>query len=34
MSTDAENLAFLKKIGQIQETPVPTPAPTKEKEKE
>ena len=34
MSTDEENLAFLKKIGQIQETPVPTPAPTKEKEKE
>jgi len=34
MSTDAENLAFLKKIGQIQETPVPTPAPTKEKDKE
>jgi hypothetical protein len=34
MSTDAENLAFLKKIGQIQDTPAPTPAPTKEKEKE
>jgi len=32
MSTDAENLAFLKKIGQIKEAP--TPAPTKEKEKE
>ena len=34
MSTDAENLAFLKKIGQIQDTPAPTPVPTKEKEKE
>ena len=34
MSTDAENLAFLKKIGQIQETPAPTPAPTKDKDKE
>jgi len=34
MSTDAENLAFLKKIGQIQETQAPTPAPTKEKDKE
>ena len=34
MSTDAENLAFLKKIGQIQETPAPTPTPTKEKDKE
>jgi hypothetical protein len=34
MSTDAENLAFLIKIGQIQDTPAPTPAPTKEKEKE
>ena len=34
MSTDAENLAFLKKIGQIKETPTPTPAPTKEKDKE
>jgi hypothetical protein len=34
MSTDAENLAFLKKIGQIQDTPAPTPAPTKEKDKE
>jgi hypothetical protein len=32
MSTDAENLAFLKKIGQIQETPAPIP--TKEKDKE
>jgi hypothetical protein len=32
MSTDAENLAFLKKIGQIQEAPSPTP--TKEKDKE
>jgi hypothetical protein len=32
MSTDAENLAFLKKIGQIKETPAPTP--TKEKDKE
>ena len=34
MSTDAENLAFLKKIGQITEAPTPTPAPTKDKEKE
>ena len=34
MSTDAENLAFLKKIGQIKEAPAPTPAPTKEKDKE
>jgi len=34
MSTDAENLAFLKKIGQLQDTPAPTPAPTKDKEKE
>lgn len=34
MSTDEENLAFLKKIGQIQEAPAPTPAPTKEKDKE
>jgi hypothetical protein len=34
MSTDAENLAFLKKIGQIKEAPVPTPASTKDKEKE
>ena len=34
MSTEAENLAFLKKIGQIQEAPAPTPAPTKEKDKE
>jgi len=32
MNTDAENLAFLKKIGQIEEAP--KPAPTKEKEKE
>ncbi len=32
MSTDAENLAFLKKIGQIEEAPAPTP--TKEKDKE
>jgi hypothetical protein len=34
MSTDAENLAFLKKIGQIQETPAPKPATTKEKDEE
>jgi len=34
MSTDAENLAFLKKIGQLQDTPAPNPAPTKDKEKE
>jgi hypothetical protein len=34
MSTDAENLAFLKKIGQIKETPAPAPTPTKEKDKE
>ena len=32
MSTHEEDLAFLKKIGQIKE--VPTPAPTKEKDKE
>ena len=32
MSTDAENLAFLIKIGQIEKAPAPTP--TKEKEKE
>ena len=32
MSTDAENLAFLIKIGQIDKAP--TPAPTKEKDKE
>jgi hypothetical protein len=32
MSTDAENLAFLKKIGQIKETP--KPATTKEKDEE
>lgn len=34
MSTDAENLAFLKKIGQLQDTPAPKPATTKEKDKE
>jgi hypothetical protein len=32
MSLTPEDLAFLKKIGQIKETP--TPAPTKEKDKE
>jgi len=32
MSLTAEDLAFLKKIGQIKETP--TPSPTKEKDKE
>jgi hypothetical protein len=32
MSTEAENLAFLKKIGQIKEAP--TPAPIKDKDKE
>jgi hypothetical protein len=32
MSTDAENLAFLKKIGQIKEAP--KPATTKEKDEE
>jgi hypothetical protein len=34
MSTDAENLAFLIKIGQIDKTPAPTPTTTKEKDKE
>jgi len=32
MSTDAENIAFLIKIGQIEKAPAPTP--TKEKDKE
>jgi hypothetical protein len=32
MSLTPEDLAFLKKIGQIKETPTPTP--TKEKDKE
>ena len=32
MSTDAENLAFLIKIGQIDKAPAPTP--TKDKDKE
>ena len=32
MSTDAENLAFLIKIGQIEKAPAPTP--TKDKDKE
>ena len=34
MSTDAENLAFLIKIGQIDKAPAPTPTPTKEKDNE
>jgi len=34
MSLTPEDIAFLKKIGQITEAPTPTPASTKEKDKE